>query len=100
MQLDEREYLSLMSASRHLASVLNRALGARRTALVAEGMGVDHAHTKLVPLHGIPEGPWRPMVPPKRVFSEQYRGFITTHDGPRARDEDLDRLAERIRSAR
>jgi histidine triad (HIT) family protein len=62
MRLDEPRYVELMKAARVLSHRLKEKLGAKRTGLIVEGMGVDHAHVKLIPMHGIPEGPWRPIL--------------------------------------
>ena len=76
----------------------NYPLGTRRTGMIAEGMGIDHAHVKLVPMHGIPDGPWKPVNSTERTFYETYRGYIASHDGPRADDADLDRVLHAVRA--
>src|SRR5262245_20211447 len=58
LSLEDADFMGLLLASRKVGLLLDRALGTRRTALIAEGMGIDHAHVKLSPMHGIPEGPW------------------------------------------
>ncbi len=96
MRLDEERFLSMMKSARSLAHLLEEKLGAKRTALVVEGMGVDHAHVKLIPMHGSPDGPWKPMLSSAPDFHKRYEGYLTTHDGPRMSDAELDAIRLRI----
>ncbi|MBS1902173.1 MAG: HIT family protein [Bacteroidetes bacterium] len=96
LHLDEARYLSMLRSARILAHRLESKLGARRIALVIEGMGVDHAHIKLIPMHGIPDGPWQPIHSNEPTMHETYQGFIATHDGPRMSDERLDAIRRQI----
>jgi hypothetical protein len=64
-----------------------------------EGMGIDHAHVKLIPMHGIPDGEWKPILSQHEVFNERYQGYLTTHDGPRLSDEELNRIQALIKSS-
>ncbi len=97
LSLEPDDYLSLLLAARQVALLLDRTLGTRRTGLIAEGMGVDHAHVKLFPMHGVPDGPWTAVHSTVRTFYDRYQGFIASHDGPRMPDEQLEALARRIR---
>nr|AYM52384.1 hypothetical protein [Hyalangium minutum] len=97
--LEDSEYTGLLLAARKVGLILDRAFGTRRTGLFAEGMGIDHAHVKLTPLHGLPEGPWQAVRSTVRTFYTRYEGYIASHDGPRMPDAELDALAERIRKA-
>ena len=99
LALPAAEYFGLMNAAKHVAGVLTKALNVKRTGLIVEGMGVDHAHAKLIPMHGIPDGPWKPMLSSRPEFSTEYLGFITTHDGPRMADEELERIQLLVRNA-
>ena len=42
-------------AAKNGARMLEKAFGISRVAMVMEGMGVNHAHIKLYPLHGVTE---------------------------------------------
>lgn len=98
MQMEPAAMLALFAAAREVALLLDRALGTRRTGIIAEGMGIDHAHLKLAPMHGIPEGEWRPIRSRVRSVYAEYPGYIASHDGPAARPERLDEVAARIRN--
>jgi len=96
--LSESEYLGLMKAAKVVADLLNRGLGTKRAALIAEGMGINHAHVKLIPLFGISNN-WEPNNSIKREVYSTYPGFISSHDGPRASNEDLDKTVMQIKNA-
>ena len=99
LSLDEPEYVALFLAARTLGACIDRALGTRRTGLVAEGMGIDHAHVKLIPMHGIPDGPWQPILSAEPQSYETYPGYLSTHDGPLVDDEQLREVAALIRKS-
>lgn len=71
-----------------------------RVGLIMEGTGIDHAHIKLVPMHGtghIKKGIWKQYLPEKTAFYEKYQGFISSVEGPEADFEELSQLAEKLR---
>ena len=94
--LEKNRYVSMLKAARKLAKILDKKLGTKRTGLIIEGMGVDHAHIKLVPMYGIPDGDWKPILSSSPEFNEQYRGFLESKDGPRMSDQELDRIQQEI----
>jgi len=94
--LPEERFLELLATARKLALILDQKLGTKRTGIIMEGMGIDHAHVKLIPMHGIPDGEWKPMLSHRPDFREQYEGSLSTHDGPRMSDEELDRIQSLI----
>lgn len=90
----------LVIAAKRVAARIDRAFpDVGRTALAFEGFGVDHVHAKLFPLHGTRQERWEPILSAEHSFTERYRGFVATHDGPRSPDAELALLAERIRNA-
>ena|ERR1043165_7563933 len=94
--LGEKQYLDLLKTAKDLAAILNQKLQTKRTGLIIEGMGVDHAHIKLIPMHGIDSGDWKPILSDSSEFSETYNGYLTTHDGPRMSNEALDAIKNKI----
>jgi len=90
-------YAKMMLASKKVAKLLEKALDAKRVAMVMEGMGVNHAHIKLYPLHGL-EKEFEEMWAKDKVFFDKYPGYITTQLGPQAGIEELKKLAEEIKS--
>lgn len=94
--MPEKEYLALMSASKKVAEILENGLGVTRVAMVMEGMGVNHVHVKLYPLHGVKEK-FKEMWASEKVFFDKYAGYISTQTGEKADISTLEKLAESIR---
>ncbi len=66
-------------------------------AVVWEGCGINHLHTKVIPLLST-DGEWR-HIPAATWKSEQvtnYPGYVTTEPGPPQSPDDLRRTATRI----
>ncbi len=94
--MPDNVYKRFLSAVKKVAKLLDKKLNVERTAMVMEGMGVNHAHIKLYPLHGLDkrfEETWFHQ----RVFFEKYKGYTTTQLGPKANMEELQKLAEKIK---
>ena len=94
--LPDEIYSELMLASKKVAKLLEKKLNVKRVALVAEGMGINHIHAKLYPLHGLKEK-FVEMWHPNKVFFEKYEGYITTQLGPKADINELKKLANQIK---
>src|SRR3989344_2392170 len=95
-EMHEDLYLRLMSASKKVAKMLEKSLEVTRVALVMEGMGVNHAHIKLYPLHGL-KNKFEEMWAPEKVFFEKYEGFISTQTWPKEDMNKLKLLADEIK---
>jgi histidine triad (HIT) family protein len=89
-------YLRFITAAKHVGKLLDEKLNVSRTAMVIEGMGVNHAHIKLYPLHGVGKD-FHAMVPDREVFFEKYQGYISTQLGPKADNEFLEELISKFR---
>ncbi len=89
----------LLLAAKKVAKILDKNLkGVARTAMVFEGYGVDHLHAKLYPMHGTGEDSGFKRVSSKvRTYFDSYLGYVSSHDGPRADDEELAALAIQLR---
>ena len=77
--LDEKLYKDMLMSAKEVASLLNNSLSCKRTGLIIEGMGINHAHVKLIPMHGIPDGPWKQINSNIHTFSEKYKGFLSSY---------------------
>ena len=51
--LSKKVYSELLIASRKVTKVLEKGLKVKRIAMVFEGQGVNHIHTKLYPMHNV-----------------------------------------------
>ena len=98
--LEEKDYTGLLGAAQDVAHLLEHGLHCKRVGMIAEGMAIDHAHIKLIPMHGIPDGAWKPVLSHAPSFSTEYQGYLTTNDGPRMSDEELSKIQGAILSAR
>ena len=67
-----------------------------------EGTGIDHAHIKLVPMHGtenLKRGEWKQVLSGPEHWFDKYEGWISSAGGPMADREKLKELAEKIRKS-
>jgi len=85
--MDDDVYTNYFNAKK-ISKIIDQKLEVKRTALVMEGMGINHAHIKLYPLHGL-EVKFKEMLADKNVFFDKYQGYITTKMGPKASDDEL-----------
>ena len=88
-------YIDFLKATKTVANRLEKALGVKRVALVFEGTGVAHVHAKLYPLYGelaSQTDVWSDTT----EFVEEYRGWITTLEGPHMDESRLKEIQSRI----
>jgi len=95
---DDEFYNKIMLASKKVAKILEKGLGVKRVAQVMEGMGINHAHIKLYPLHGIGEK-FEEIWAKNRIFFNKYQGYVSTQLGPQTDINQLKKLAEEIKKA-
>lgn len=70
-----------------------------RVGIVMEGMGIDHAHIKLIPMHGtayLKMGEWKQILSRKEFWFEKYEGWLSSGGGPMADQEELKKLASKL----
>jgi diadenosine tetraphosphate (Ap4A) HIT family hydrolase len=94
--MGDEDYCKLMKAAKQVAKILEKGLGVPRVTLVMEGMGINHAHIKLYPMHGFDEK-FKEMWSKDKVYFEKYEGFISTKLGPEKSTEELQAIAEEIK---
>lgn len=94
-KLDNVSYVELLNATKKVALILEKALDVKRVALVFEGTGVAYVHAKLYPLYG-PLASQTDVWSDHTEFVEEYRGWITTLEGPRMDDYDLKAIQQKI----
>ena len=69
-----------------------------RTGLIVESTGVDHAHIKLVPMHGTAKiNKWQPPIAFLDKYFKKYEGYLSSHESIRKDDKELERIAKKIR---
>lgn len=96
--LDETLYIDLLKAAKTAAKILEKAFNTTRVAMVFEGTGVAHVHAKLYPLHGKLASQTN-VWSTHQEFYPEYVGYITTVEGPKMSDDELDRIKKQILDA-
>jgi diadenosine tetraphosphate (Ap4A) HIT family hydrolase len=86
--MPDEMYTKFLLTAKKFGKVMDKKLGVMRTALVMEGMGVNHVHIKLYPLHGLGKD-FKVMIPEGEHYYEKYKGYLTTLLGPKADDGKL-----------
>ena len=89
----------LITATKKVAKLLDSKLkDVGRTAMVFEGFGINHVHSKLYPMHGTADMEnWKPLESKIDKYFKKYEGYISSHDYKRADDLKLAVLAKKIR---
>ncbi len=95
--IDDDIYHELLEATRTVARILEKAFNVERIALIFEGEAVPHVHAKLMPMHGLGE-PFK-EIKPEPKFHEQYPGYLTSLEGPKMDDAELDAIQAKIMEA-
>jgi beta-aspartyl-peptidase (threonine type) len=96
--IDDKDYAGLMAAIKMVAHMLERAFDTPRIALIFEGTGVAYVHAKLYPLHGAlahQTNVWSSHT----EFYPEYLGYLTTVEGPRMNDQELDKIQSKVIAA-
>ncbi len=73
-----------------------------RVGLIMEGTGIDHAHIKLIPMHGtehMKKGEWKQMFSDAEHWFETYEGWLSSAGGPMADRAQLTELTTRIKNS-
>ncbi|MCE1164817.1 MAG: HIT family protein [Bacteroidetes bacterium] len=94
--MPDEVYARFLMAAREVGKLLDEKLNVNRTAMVIEGMGVNHAHIKLYPLHGVGKD-FSAMIPEGNIFFEKYQGYLSTQLGPKADTAFLEEIIEKFR---
>jgi len=90
-----KEYSDLMLAAKKVAKILEKGLNVKRVAIVMGGLGVNHAHVKLYPIHGLDEK-FKEIWAGEKIYFNKYEGYISTQLGPKKSSEELKKVAEKI----
>lgn len=100
-EASEQVYNQLLLAARQVGLLIDKAYpDVARTGLILEGFGVNHLHAKLFPMHGtknINKEGWTPFESELDKYFEVYEGYISSHGGPRADDQQLAAIARNIK---
>jgi len=103
MKMPDDALQKLILASKHVAGILENYFDdTGRVGVIMEGTGIDHAHVKLVPMHGtenLKHGEWQQVLSGKEFWFDKYEGWICSGGGPKADLESLSILAEKLKTS-
>ncbi len=88
-------YSEFMLAVKKVSKILEKGLKVKRVAMVMEGLGVNHVHIKLYPLHGLDEK-FKEIWAPEKIFFNKYEGYISTQTGEKVEMDKLKKIAKEI----
>ena len=103
LELPKDVYDGIMHASKEVAGLLKNAFeDVGRVGLLVEGLGIDHAHTKLMPLHKTAQldEEWEQLHSNIDKYFEHYEGYLSSHDGPKKDAEELKATQQKILEAK
>jgi len=95
--LEDDAIAGLMVAAKKVAKLLEKAFDVERVAVVFEGQEVPYVHVKLYPMHNAFAD--RSAFPRQLMFFPQYPGYISTIEGPRMSDDQLQSIQQKITEA-
>lgn len=95
--MEDEAYIELMNATKKVANILEKAFDTPRVAIIIEGTGVAYVHVKLIPLHGNLAGQTN-IWSPEKEFYEEYRGWLSSAEGPEMDAARLDEIQAKIKS--
>ncbi len=91
----------LIIAAKKVAEILEKFYAdVGRVGLIMEGTGIDHAHIKLIPMHGtehMKRGEWKQYLSNKEHWFDKYEGWISSAGGPNADMAELLKVTEQLR---
>lgn len=103
LKMPDDELKQFIVAAKEAAQTLERYYqDVGRVGLIMEGTGIDHAHIKLVPMHGtdhMKRGEWKQYASDQEHWFDTYEGWISSAGGPNVDRAQLMELAEKIKNA-
>ena len=96
---DDKILTDLTLAAKKVGKMIDAAFeDVGRTGLIYEGFGVDHLHAKLFPMHGTGNmQEWKEIKSNTDIYFEKYEGYIASNDSKKVSDEELEKVAKKIR---
>ena len=93
----------LLLATKKVAKILDATFDdVARCGMFFEGYGVDHLHSRLFPMHGTSKlDSWEEVIDEdmRKVFFDKYMGYLSSHDGEKADEKELEEIAKKARKA-
>ena len=103
MKMPDNDLKEFIVAAKKVAQILEDFYSdVGRVGLVMEGTGIDHAHIKLVPMHGtehMKNGEWKQYLSDVEHWFEAYEGWLSSAGGPMVDRDALVELTQKIRKS-
>lgn len=103
LKMSDLELKDFIMAAKRVAHILeNYYEDVGRVGLIMEGTGVDHAHIKLVPMHGtehMKRGEWKKYLSNVEHWFDRYEGWISSAGGPMGDEGELIAMSRKIRDS-
>ena len=93
--MSDNDYKELMIAAKNVSKILEIKLKVKRVAIVMEGLGINHVHIKLYPIHELDEK-FKEMWAKDKIYFDKYEGYISTQLGPQKSIDELKEIANNI----
>lgn len=99
-ELSLDEFKILMFHAKNAANLLCNKLQVLRCALLFEPVKEEtgHPQIKVIPLHGIINSEWKPIVCDDSEYFDVYPGYCNSKNGPRMQEDMLSGIQNKIRS--
>jgi histidine triad (HIT) family protein len=103
LKMPDAELQDFIIAAKRVSKILENFYGdVGRVGLIMEGTGIDHAHIKLVPMHGtghMKRGEWKQYLSGVNHWFEKYEGWISSAGGPMIDRDELIKLSKNIKAS-
>ncbi len=93
--MPDEVYSSYLLATKKVVALLKEKLKVQRVGMIMEGMGVNHVHMKLYPMHGLWKE-WEQTLSGEPEYFEQYPWFLVSKMWPQADAQVLEKVREEI----
>ncbi len=89
--MPDEVYSDYLLATKKVVALLKEKLKVQRVGIIMEGMGVNHVHIKLYPMHGLS---WKrkETIGWKPEFFEQYPWYLVSKTWPQADFNELEEI--------
>ena len=90
---------NIMIASKEVGKIIQSKLkNVGRVGVIFEGMGVNHLHSKLIPMYNISSEKWEKKARMIETKFDSYPGYLSSHDSFLESDEKLESIAKLLTS--
>ena len=96
MDMDDEMYSKFFLAAKKVSKLLEKGLNVKRVGIVMEGTGINHAHIKLYPIHGLTKKFGGDVWHNDKQFFETYPGYLISKSGEQWSMDMLEKVADEI----